>query len=129
MSATSTPELPADRMTIRRLRDGDEWGPALVAFDELWREMRAVQPELVEVPMGGLLVRGHHARFVHGAPEDGPASFMGRDKLEFDLSRPEDFEKFFAKANVLGEFIWAEGDWWEHTLEVLEELALILRGC
>ncbi|OJJ98556.1 hypothetical protein ASPACDRAFT_45069 [Aspergillus aculeatus ATCC 16872] len=111
MSATSTPELPADRMTIRRLQDGEEWGP-----------------ELVEVPMGGLMVRGHHARFVYGAPEDGPARFMGRDKHEFDLSQPEDFEKFLAKANVLGEFIWAEGDWWEHTLEVLKGLALTLRG-
>ncbi|RAH77787.1 hypothetical protein BO86DRAFT_403417 [Aspergillus japonicus CBS 114.51] len=128
MSATSTLLLPDGRVPVKRIPDDCEWEAALPAFNDLWQEMREACPELVEVPMGGLMVRGHYARFVYGAPEGEPARFLGRDKLDFDLSRPEDCDKFIDRADVLKESIWAEGDWWEHTLEVLQRVVLEVRG-
>ncbi|PYI33591.1 hypothetical protein BP00DRAFT_444603 [Aspergillus indologenus CBS 114.80] len=127
MSATSTPELPEGRVPVKRIPDYCEWEAALPAFNDLWQEMREAWPELVEVPMGGLMVRGHYARFVYGAPEGEPARFLGRDKLDFDLSLPEDCDKFIEKADVLKEFLWAGGDSWQHTLEVLQGVVLAVR--
>ncbi|OJJ98555.1 hypothetical protein ASPACDRAFT_45068 [Aspergillus aculeatus ATCC 16872] len=101
--------------------DDADWDAARLQANEWWRLRRQAQPHLRRMYMGGVVLRGGHARFLFGDTEGGqPARYIEcNGQLDFDFALREDLAKYQRAVDMMISILRGADDSWKFHREEL----------